>query len=131
MPIVDKFSRKPIYEQLMESIEGEILSGVTPAGARIPSVRELSVSLCVNPNTVQKALSELDRAGVIVSARGRGSFVSEDAREKILHRSEGQLSELTETVKRLAASGVPESAIMGAVHSAIEAVLCGGEETEA
>lgn len=120
MPIIDKFSRQPIYEQLIESIEREILTGVLPAGARVPSVRELSVSLCVNPNTVQKALSELDRAGVIVSAKGRGSFVAEDAEERILLHLTPQLDELKRLVRRLALSGVAEGAITAAVRAAID-----------
>ena len=129
MLIIDKYSRQPIYLQLIESIEREILSGVMPAGARIPSVRELSVSLCVNPNTVQKALAELDRAGVIVSAKGRGSFVAEDAAEKILIRTTPQLDELKQLVARLTTAGVEESVLLSAVKAAIAAAKKTKEET--
>ena len=68
MIVVDKLSRTPIYEQLVKEIERQITTEVLPAGAKLPSVRELSVKLCINPNTVQKALAELDSRGIIFSA---------------------------------------------------------------
>ncbi len=120
MLIIDKFSRRPIYQQLVEGVEREILTGMLPAGAQIPSVRELAVSLCLNPNTVQKALSELDRAGVIISMQGRGSFVAPDAAEKIALRSAPQLDELKQLVHRLIAAGVDEGLILATVNTAIE-----------
>lgn len=119
MLIIDKFSKKPIYLQLVENLEREIVSGMLKAGERIPSVREISVSLCINPNTVQKALSELDAAGIIKSAPGRGSFVAEDARGRILARTSPQLDELGALAARLAAAGVSEQTIIETVKAAI------------
>lgn len=127
MLIIDKFSKKPIYLQLAENLEREIVSGVLKAGERIPSVREISVSLCINPNTVQKALSELDAAGIIKSAPGRGSFVAEDARERILTRNSPQLDELSALSARLAAAGVSEQTIIETVKAAISAAKEGTE----
>lgn len=129
MLAIDKFSRSPIYEQLAEGIEADIVSGSLPPGAKIPSVRELSVSLCVNPNTVQKALAELDRAGVIVSSPGVGSFVAPDAAEKIRARIKPRLSELESLVRRLINAGVGENELKKALQSAIESAKrnMGGE----
>ena len=69
---------RPIYLQLMEQIQLSILSGVYKPGSRLPSVRDLSSEASVNPNTMQKALSELERTGLIFSQRTNGRFITED-----------------------------------------------------
>lgn len=69
---------RPIYLQLMEHIQLSILSGIYQPGARLPSVRDLSQEASVNPNTMQKALSELERTGLIFSQRTSGRFITED-----------------------------------------------------
>lgn len=69
---------RPIYLQLMEQIQLSILSGVYKPGSRLPSVRDLSSEASVNPNTMQKALSELERTGLIFSQRTSGRFITED-----------------------------------------------------
>ena len=74
---IDNQSRQAVYEQIVEQIEKYILSGILTDGDQLPSVRKLSVQLTVNPNTVQRAYTELERSGVIVTAPGRGAFVCE------------------------------------------------------
>ena len=69
----------PIYTQLMERIERMIVSGVLKAGERMPSVRTIAVEAGVNPNTVQKAMTELERSGLIYSQSTAGNFVTGDA----------------------------------------------------
>ena len=69
---------RPIYLQLMERIQQDIVSGVYKAGDKLPSVRELAIDAAVNPNTMQKALSELERDGLVYSQRTTGRFVTED-----------------------------------------------------
>ena len=76
MLIIDKFSRKPIYEQIVEGIEKEIMMGILREREQLPSIRELSALLGVNPNTIQKAYTELEREGFIYSVKGRGNFVA-------------------------------------------------------
>jgi GntR family transcriptional regulator len=73
---LDLRSRKPIYEQLMDSIKDSILYGVLAPDEQLPSVRLLSSQLIINPNTVQKAYRELEREGFIYSLPGKGSFVT-------------------------------------------------------
>ncbi len=73
---------KPIYAQLMEIIQMQIVSGKYQAGGRLPSVRELAAEASVNPNTMQKALAELERNGLINTQRTSGRTVTED-HEKI------------------------------------------------
>lgn len=69
---------KPIYLQMVELIKTEIISGMLKCGEKIPSVRELAVQAKVNPNTVQKALAELERCGLIYTERTNGKFVTEN-----------------------------------------------------
>ncbi|MDE6024636.1 MAG: GntR family transcriptional regulator [Lachnospiraceae bacterium] len=67
----------PIYIQIMDEIKLRIARGRLKAGDKVPSVRELAVMAGVNPNTMQKALSELEREGVLYSQRTSGRFVSD------------------------------------------------------
>lgn len=71
-------SDRPIYAQLMERIQMQIVSGYYPPGGRLPSVRELASMAAVNPNTMQKAFAELERSGLIVTQRTNGRTVTED-----------------------------------------------------
>ena len=68
----------PIYIQLVEQLRIHIISGRLSAGERLPSVRDLALQIKVNPNTLQKALSELEDAGLIFTERTNGKFVTED-----------------------------------------------------
>ena len=68
----------PIYSQLIEQIKVGIVSGVFPPGERLPSVRDLATEAGVNPNTMQRALTELERDGLVYSQRTAGRFVTED-----------------------------------------------------
>ncbi len=73
---LDFHDPRPIYEQIVEQFEMLIARGALAADEKIPSVRQLSVELSLNPNTVQKAYSELLSRGEIYSVRGKGNFVS-------------------------------------------------------
>lgn len=68
----------PIYAQLIKQIKVGIVTGGFPPGERLPSVRELATEAGVNPNTMQRALSELERDGLVYSQRTAGRFVTED-----------------------------------------------------
>ena len=68
----------PIYTQILEQIRLGIISGVYPAGSKLPSVRELASEASVNPNTMQRALAELEQSGLIYTQRTAGRFVTED-----------------------------------------------------
>ena len=71
-------SDRPIYAQILERIQMQIVSGIYQPGDKLPSVRELAVQAGVNPNTMQKALSELERSGLIITQRTSGRNVTED-----------------------------------------------------
>lgn len=74
---IDSKSRKSIYEQVIDNIKELIIRNVLPPQSKLPSVRELSKQLLINPNTVQKAYKELERQGYIYTSAGLGTFVSE------------------------------------------------------
>lgn len=69
----------PIYSQLIAQITVGIVSGIFPPGERLPSVRDLATEAGVNPNTMQRALTELERDGLVYSQRTAGRFVTEDS----------------------------------------------------
>lgn len=76
-------SDRPIYSQLVEQIQLMIISGIYPPGSKLPSVRDMAAQASVNPNTMQRALSQLESDGLLFSQRTSGRFVTEDA-EKIM-----------------------------------------------
>jgi len=74
---LDLKSRKPICEQVTDNIKSLIISGVLKADEKLPSVRDLSKTLTVNPNTIQKAYRQLENIGYTYTVSGLGTFVSE------------------------------------------------------
>ncbi len=78
----DLDSDRPIYLQLVDRIQMQIVSGQYPPGEKLPSVRELAVEAAVNPNTLQKAFAELERSGLVVTQRTNGRNVTKD--EKLI-----------------------------------------------
>ena len=102
---LDYRDARPIYTQICDGFREQILSGVLRQGDRLPSVRELTTQLTINPNTIQRAYRELEMQGWVVSVPGKGSFVSTipgDTEEK---RQE-MLQELDKLSALLAALGV-------------------------
>lgn len=71
-------SDRPIFIQIIEKIQMDIISGLYQPGDKLPSVRDLAQKASVNPNTMQKALSELERTGLVYSQRTSGRFITED-----------------------------------------------------
>ena len=81
----------PIYIQLVEQIKIHIISGELSVGERLPSVRELALITKVNPNTMQKALSELEETGLIYTERTNGKFVTNDS--SLIEKYKNQFAE--------------------------------------
>ena len=73
---IDKNSRIPIYDQIKEQIKGLIHAGQVKTGDQLPTIRELSVNLAVNFNTVALAYRDLVNERVIITERGKGTFVA-------------------------------------------------------
>lgn len=102
---------RPIYEQVKDGFRKLLLTGVLKEGDRLPSVRELSAQLAVNPNTIQRAYREMEAEGIVYTAQARGTFAaSPDAlrREQV-----GSLmAALRETAAQLEAMGVSREEII-------------------
>lgn len=97
-------SDRPIYTQILEEIQLRIVTGRYAPGEKIPSVRELAAEAGVNPNTMQKALAELERSGLVNAQRTSGRMVTEDlemigqTRDRLASL---QVSEFVEKMKKL------------------------------
>lgn len=83
-------NERPIYIQLVEKLRMEIVSGKLKSGEKIPSVRELALVARVNPNTMQKALQELEAEGLIYTERTNGKFVTEN--QEIIDKIKDELA---------------------------------------
>lgn len=77
MIILDYTDGRPIYEQVVERFQSLILCGVLEKDAALPSVRSLAMELSINPNTIQRAYTELEHRGVTYSVKGKGNFVAD------------------------------------------------------
>ncbi|MDD3240988.1 MAG: GntR family transcriptional regulator [Lachnospira sp.] len=117
---IDVMSRIPVYEQIIKQVEDQILTGLLKEGDKMPSVRSTSVSLGVNPNTIQKAYTELERRHVTVTVPGKGSFISEYAAEVVSQKSRGKLDALQEIVRELLLAGVTRDEISRAIDEVYE-----------
>jgi GntR family transcriptional regulator len=82
---------KPIYMQLAERINKKIIRNELGLGEKLPSVREMAVQSGVNPNTVQRTYSELERMGIVETRRGQGTFVTEN--KEVIKRLREQLKQ--------------------------------------
>ncbi len=97
-------SDRPIYRQLVEQIELRIISGHYQPGERLPSVRDLAAEVSVNPNTMQKALTDLEQSGLVYAQRTSGRYITED--EKMIgdlknELAKKQIQEFIEKMERL------------------------------
>ena len=100
-------SDRPIFIQIVEHLQYDIVSGIYQPGQRLPSVRDLAAEAAVNPNTMQRALSELEREGYMHSERTSGRFITEDTGMiNGLKRqlATAQIEAFLETMKRLGLS---------------------------
>lgn len=103
---------RPIYLQLMEQVQLRIVSGLYPAGTKLPPVRDLAAEASVNPNTMQKAFSELERSGLVYSQRTAGRFITED--KDMIEKIKQDLAreQVSEFLKKMRAIGCsPEETI--------------------
>lgn len=94
---IDFTSSTPIYSQIVDGIKEGILKGILEPGEKLPSVREMARMMTLNPNTVQKAYKELEREKVVVTIRGRGTFLSKDYKPS---KDEDKVNEMKENFKK-------------------------------
>ncbi|HOK42867.1 MAG TPA: GntR family transcriptional regulator [Thermoclostridium caenicola] len=113
---------RPIYTQLVEHIEWMILSGVYPPGSKLPSVRDLAKEASVNPNTMQRALAQLEEDGLIITHRTSGRSITEDSemiQKARIRIAREQVSEFLEKMKKL---GFDKKEILSIINNMIEEV---------
>lgn len=106
MIYIDYKDRRPIYEQIVERVQELIVKGVLEPDSQLPSVRNLAMELSINPNTIQRAYSELERLGFSYSVKGRGNFVlfSEELLEMKKNEILKKAEELGEAAKEIGIS---------------------------
>lgn len=106
----------PVYRQIMQRIQADIGNGTLHSGDRLPSVRELSDQMTVNPNTMQRAMAELEREGVVTIRRGVGAFVAEDP-ELPCRLRETQAAAFTRRyVRQMRRLGIPDDGMLQLVR---------------
>ena len=104
--VVDVKSRIPIYEQIIASVKDSVVSGLMAADEPLPSVRSLAGELAINPNTIQKAYSELERQGIVYSVPGRGSFIASDTASIEKQHRENILRDIDSLVEDALKAGI-------------------------
>lgn len=106
---VDLRDRKQLYEQLIDNIKNLILIGELSPDEKLPSVRSLAKELGINPNTIQKAYTELERQGVILTLPGRGSIVTSQTDVLLENHRKKLTAELSVIANQAAKIGVTKS----------------------
>ena len=115
-------NKKPIYLQIMERIKLQIVSHTLEPNQQLPTVREFAAEAGVNPNTIQRALSELEREGFVYSKRTTGRFVTEN--QELIPQSRRQLSEeeLEHFISSMTHFGYEKEELPGVVADHIKGV---------
>lgn len=106
---------RPIYSQLVEQVALRIIRGVYPAGHKLPSVRELAAEAAVNPNTMQRALTELERGGLIYTQRTSGRYITDSS--ELIEKAKSDLAraEVSSFLENMRALGIdPKQALSAA-----------------
>ncbi len=107
---LDYRDARPIYVQIIDGFRDQIRNGILQRGDRLPSVRELAMSLTINPNTIQRAYRELEMGGWIASVPGKGSFVC--GVPFIEQLDDPQLEEFDRLVAALEAQGIRKETLI-------------------
>ena len=116
MFVVDVMSRVPVYEQIIKQVEEQVLTGILKEGDKLPSSKVVICKLSINPNTIQKAYTELDRRQLIITVPGKGSFISEKAIEVVGANSREKMTELNKIIRELALAGVTKEEIINNIE---------------
>ncbi len=120
---IDNRSGVPVYRQMMDQFKYYVAGGTLRPGDQIPSIRELAATLAVNPTTVVKAYTELEREGVIEKRHGKGAFIAQAATHLTKAEQEGALRR---SAKQLAVEAsqlhVPSPKVINVVREELNAL---------
>lgn len=111
---------RPIYVQLMETITAAIASGTLTAGSRLPSVREMAAQAGVNPNTMQRALAELERDGLLYSQRTAGRFVTDQSDSITQKRKELAMQQIRIFLSSMKEMGYTSEQTLNLIQQAVK-----------
>lgn len=115
MLILDYRDARPIYGQIKDSLRRLIVAGALGPDEKLPSIRALAMDLSINPNTIRRAYTELEREGFIYSVPGKGSFAAVTGREDPARRAE-LMEKLREIIAELRYLNVPDQEILALIE---------------
>lgn len=116
---------RPIYMQLVEELQSRIVSGLYPPGSKVASVRDLATEAAVNPNTMQRALAELEQSGLLRAERTSGRFVTEDTELIESVRKTLAREKIQAFIRDLTVLGYDKKNMIALIHEVLE-----GEEKD-
>ncbi len=122
MIIIDYRDHRPIYEQITERMKELILKGVLEPDSQLPSVRNLAMDLSINPNTIQRAYTELERQGYSYSVKGKGNFVT-SSELLVRERQEEILQDVGKLIGEAKSLGITKEQIMNKVNESFMEVM--------
>lgn len=108
---------RSIHEQIEAGLKELIINGILKTDEQLPSVRELSVNLTVNPNTVQRAYKELEQEGFIYSVKGKGNFVAALSRSNSEKRRDELVEKLVSTARELCFLGLEKNEAINIIEN--------------
>ena len=119
MNLIDYQDPRPIYEQIAGNMKKLILKGVLSPDEQIPSIRNMAMELSTNPNTVQKAYTQLESEGFIYTVKGRGNFVSSD-KTLVGQRREELADKIIEIIIEAEEIGIKRKELLDAVNGKLQ-----------
>lgn len=117
---LDFGDRRPLYEQICDKLKELIISGALAENEKIPSVRELALSLAINPNTIQKAYKELENEGYIYSQKAKGNFVSPKTETADGTKSDELIKTIVPTIRELRFLGIDKESLNELINEIYE-----------
>lgn len=126
MIVIDYRDKRPLYEQVAEKLEHLIICGALESNTRLPSVRSLAMDLSVNPNTVQRAYSQLEQEGYIYTVVGRGNYVT-DSQEWRKGKLLAMENELAEQLAKAKEAGMSKDIALNIVRRVFDTASAGKE----
>lgn len=114
--VIDPRSKAPLYEQLAQQLRWQIAMGFLSPDEPLPSVRQLSGELGINPNTIQKAYRQMEQEGLIYSRAGKGNFVTPAVDEQRMKQQTDQIRVLQSEIGKAKEMGISEEEIINLVR---------------
>ena len=111
MFVIDPRNKAPLYEQLAQQLRWQIAMGFLAGDEPLPSVRQLSAELGINPNTIQKAYRLMEQEGLIYAQPGRGNFVTPKVSEQRKKQQEAQMERVKEEIRKAREMGIGDDSL--------------------